>query len=89
MPALRIPRYCDLRKQLAGTTCPALATKPKLFFVQACRGNEIPPAVIAPIQSDSIAAHNTTIIVTITSHAAISAMQQCCRRIDLMTDWCI
>ena len=47
----------DLRKQLAGTTCPALATKPKLFFVQACRGNEIPPAVIAPIQSDSIAVH--------------------------------
>ena len=47
----------DLRNQLAGTTCPALATKPKMFFIQACRGNNIPPAVIAPIQSDSIAVH--------------------------------
>lgn len=55
MPKIFLP---DLCKQLGANSCPELAGKPKLFFVQACRGNAIPPAVKLQPQTDSISIHD-------------------------------
>ena len=55
LPKIFLP---NLRKQLGANFCPDLAAKPKLFFVQACRGNAIPPAVKLQPQTDSISIHD-------------------------------
>lgn len=35
----------DIYEKLAGDRCPTLAGKPKLFFIQACRGAKCDPGV--------------------------------------------
>ena len=41
-PRIKLPGLCSM---INAKNCPALATKPKLFFVQACRGKELPRVV--------------------------------------------
>ena len=43
-PRVRLPK---LSRMINARNCPALATKPKLFFIQACRGMELPGMVKA------------------------------------------
>ena len=48
----------DLRKLIGARSCPELANKPKLFFIQACRGNSIPPAIQVSLGTDSVGLHD-------------------------------
>lgn len=41
----------DIFRPFSGNSCPSLVSKPKVFFIQACRGKEHHPA--AEVQSDS------------------------------------
>lgn len=57
----RKARVEDLMSEFTATSCPTLQNKPKLFFIQACRGrrsdprmNRLPPAA-DNIQGDTIA----------------------------------
>lgn len=43
---------CDMLSPFSGTNCPALAEKPKLFFIQACRGSQMQKKV--EVQADSL-----------------------------------
>ncbi|KAG5267699.1 hypothetical protein AALO_G00224660 [Alosa alosa] len=43
---------CDILSPFSGIRCPALAGKPKVFFIQACRGSEMQKKV--NIQADSL-----------------------------------
>ncbi|XP_066506047.1 caspase-3b [Hoplias malabaricus] len=59
----------DLTKLFQGNKCPSLAGKPKLFFIQACRGAELDPGIETdsgggdkykiPIEADFLYAYST------------------------------
>ncbi|TRY82803.1 hypothetical protein DNTS_025571 [Danionella cerebrum] len=42
----------DIRTPFTGTSCPALAGKPKLFFIQACRGTRNQAVVMADCEDE-------------------------------------
>ncbi|XP_002737264.1 caspase-6-like [Saccoglossus kowalevskii] len=46
-------RLQDLMNQFRGDVCPSLAGKPKIFFIQACRGDQHEIGVDAPDEPDS------------------------------------
>ena len=48
-PRIKLPGLCSM---INAKNCPALATKPKLFFIQACRGSELPRVVKATVSKD-------------------------------------
>ncbi|RXN38455.1 caspase-8-like isoform X1 [Labeo rohita] len=48
----RIVTYQELVKTLSPNYCPSLFKKPKLFFIQACRGTDNQPAAFPQIFSE-------------------------------------
>ncbi|XP_023254408.1 caspase-8-like isoform X2 [Seriola lalandi dorsalis] len=60
-------KLMELMEPLNGVMCPSLATKPKLFFIQACQGTREQRAVYveadgiahSPVSSDAVVANNS------------------------------
>lgn len=61
----------ELTRLFRGNQCPSLAGKPKLFFIQACRGSELDPGIVTdsvdgsegthkiPVEADFLYAYST------------------------------
>uniref|UniRef100_A0A3B1JAA1 Centromere protein U n=2 Tax=Astyanax mexicanus TaxID=7994 RepID=A0A3B1JAA1_ASTMX len=47
----------ELTRLFRGNQCPSLAGKPKLFFIQACRGSELDPGIETDSVDDSEGTH--------------------------------
>lgn len=50
LPRIYLSHLCKI---INAHNCPALATKPKMFFIQACRGHELPRLVRAVVEKGS------------------------------------